>query len=180
MESFAPASRPRLNSEVALLKHLGIPDFRHLSKDAFFRFLETLPDTDPEVALSVLGQVPDLATFARSALVDATEAFDALLASNEASRTMVHAVHMKRLDVLRAELEKELTAEQWARVLDDLREVNANELGIHADGRRWLSESLRAKLAVSAAAAMGLAAVIFTASKVGDTAVGGFGRLLRS
>lgn len=175
-----PVCRPTHNTEVALLNHLGIPDFRHLSKDTFFRFLESLPDTDPEVAIRVLGQVPELATFARAALADATETFNASLASHAASREMVHAVHMKRLEILKAELEKDLTPEQWVRVLDDLREVNANELDVDAQGSRWLSDSLKAKLAVSAAAAFGLAAVVLTVSKSGSKAGTGLGRLLKS
>jgi hypothetical protein len=160
-------SRPKLNSELAVLNHLGIPDFRHLSKDTFFRFLETLPDTDPEVALKLLGQVPELAAFARGALADATENFNAALASQSASRQMVHTVHMKRMEILEAELEKDLSPEQWIRVLDDIREVNSNELEVDTQSSAWLSGSLKAKLAAAGMAALGVAAVVVTASKSG-------------
>ena len=173
-------SRPKLNSELAVLNHLGIPDFRHLSKDTFFRFLETLPDTDPEVGLKLLGQVPELAAFARGALADATENFNAALASQSASRQMVHTVHVKRMKILEAELEKDLSPEQWIRVLDDIREVNSNELEVDSQGSAWLSDSLRAKLAAAGVAALGVAAVVLTASKSGTKIGASAGRLFKS
>lgn len=180
MASSESAGRPRYDSDVAVLGALGIPDFRHLSKETFFRFLETLPHTDPEVALKLLGQIPELATFARAALADATENFNTAVAAHADSRSMVHAVHLRRLYILEAELEKNLTPEQWVRVLDDIREVNSNELDVDAQGNRWLSDSLKTKLAGAAAVALGIAAIVLTASKSGGKSGGGVGRLLRS
>jgi hypothetical protein len=179
-EPSAPGGRPRLSSELAVLDHLGIPDFRHLSKDTFFRFLETLPDTDPAVALELLGQVPELAAFARGALADATENFNAVLESQSTSQQMAHAVHMKRLEILEAELDKELTPEQWIRVLDDIREVNSNELNVFRENSAWLSDSLRAKLAATGGAALGLAALVFAASQARSKDGPGAGRIFRS
>lgn len=179
-EPSGSAGRPRHSSEIAVLNHLGIPDFRHLSKDTFFRFLETLPDTDPEVALKLLGQVPELAAFAKDALADATENFNAALASQSASRQMVHSVHMKRLEILEAELEKDLSPEQWIRVLDDIREVNANELDVDTQSSAWLSDSLKAKLAAGGVAALGVVAVVVAASKSGKQIGTGAGKIFRS
>lgn len=91
-----------------------------------------------------------------------------------------HEVHPRRLQILEAELEEELTPEQWLRVLEDIREVNSNELDVDAEGNRWLSDSLKTNLAGAAAVALGSAAIVLTASKPGSRSGGGVGRLLRA
>ena len=48
--------------EKDLLKMLGIPSFRHMSKDKLASFVSALPDIDPDVAKKALEQFPDLST----------------------------------------------------------------------------------------------------------------------
>ena len=45
-------------SEEEVLKKLGIPDFRHMTKDKVITFVSALPDMDPEVAKKALEQFP--------------------------------------------------------------------------------------------------------------------------
>lgn len=49
-------------SEKDLLKMLGIPTFRHMTKDKLASFVSALPFTDPEVAKKALEQFPELST----------------------------------------------------------------------------------------------------------------------
>lgn len=46
--------------EKDLLKMLGIPSFRYMSKEKLASFVSALPDVDPDVAKKALEQFPDL------------------------------------------------------------------------------------------------------------------------
>lgn len=48
-------------SEKQVLEMLGIPDFRHLSKDRIMFFTSALPQMEPQVAIAALQQVPHFA-----------------------------------------------------------------------------------------------------------------------
>ena len=48
-------------SEKQVLEMLGIPDFRHLSKDRIMSFTSALPQMEPQVAIAALQQVPHFA-----------------------------------------------------------------------------------------------------------------------
>lgn len=51
----------RTLSEQKVLKKLGIPDFRHMSKDKIVAFTTMLPKMDSEVAKKALEQFPEFA-----------------------------------------------------------------------------------------------------------------------
>lgn len=51
----------RTLSEQKVLKKLGIPDFRHMTKDKIVAFATMLPKMDPEVAKKALEQFPEFA-----------------------------------------------------------------------------------------------------------------------
>lgn len=48
-------------SEKQVLEMLGIPDFRHLSKDRIMSFTSALPQMESQVAIAALQQVPHFA-----------------------------------------------------------------------------------------------------------------------
>lgn len=51
----------RTLSEKKVLKKLGIPDFRHMTKDKVVEFASMLSRMDPEVAKKALEQFPEYA-----------------------------------------------------------------------------------------------------------------------
>ena len=51
----------RTLTEQKVLKKLGIPDFRHMTKDKIVAFATMLPKMDPEVAKKALEQFPEFA-----------------------------------------------------------------------------------------------------------------------
>lgn len=51
----------RTLTEKKVLKKLGIPDFRHMTKDKIVAFATMLPKMDPEVAKKALEQFPEFA-----------------------------------------------------------------------------------------------------------------------
>jgi hypothetical protein len=158
---------PSYNSEVELRNALGIDSWRNLSKDTFLRFLDELPDVDPEVALKLLEQVPEITSLARGAIDDATKIYEAALTSNARSQEMVHEVHLKRLEILKSELEKGLSPDERMRVLDEIREVNANALQMDAENKRFLSDQFDKKLLASGVAAAAVLGLVFAAARSG-------------
>lgn len=133
------------NNEADLLEELGLESWRNLSKDKFVQFLAMMPEMDKEVALKVISQFPEFAKFARVALEDATKAFESALSSNERSQASVHEIHLERLAILKAELDKDLTPDERMRVLDDIREVSEKSADKDTENKEFLAEQLNKK-----------------------------------
>ena len=117
----------RYTSEVDGKEVLGIESWRNLSKDKFLRFLSALPEMDKEVALQLIGQIPEITASAKAVLEDAAKAYDSLVDSNARSMEMVHQIDTAVLAILKDELDKDLTPEERMRVLEQVRDVS------HAD-----------------------------------------------
>ena len=58
----------RTLTEQKVLKKLGIPDFRHMTKDKIVRFATMMPKMDPEVAKKALEQFPEFSKTAQEIL----------------------------------------------------------------------------------------------------------------
>jgi len=139
-----------------------------------------MPEIDKEVALKLIGQLPEITMLARVALDDAGKAYDAALTSNARSQEMVHQVHLERLAILKAELDKDLSPEDRMRVLDDIRDVNSSALLMDTENKKFLAEQFDKRLGVVVAAAVTLAAVVFAATKSGHKPGTGAGRVFGS
>lgn len=151
------------NNEADILKALGLESWRNLSKDKFVQFLAMMPEMDKEVALKVISQFPEFTKFARSAQEDTTKAFEAALDSNERSQANVHEIHLERLAILKAELDKELTPDERMRVLDDIREVGESSAAKDTENKGFLAEQFTMK-ALSTAVTV-LALLVFVGAR---------------
>src|SRR4051794_25527059 len=129
----------RYNSEVELRDSLGLSSWHQLSKSTVFNLVERLQDTDPEVALKLISQVPEISTLVQGAMDDAGKAHDVTVAANMRGLEMVHQVHMERLAILRAELEKDLSVDERLRVLDDIGQINSQALEKDTENKTFLS-----------------------------------------
>src|SRR3954453_22630509 len=69
-------------NELALLRRMGVPSFRHVTKDLLVDLVDGLPPLDPELALHVLAQVPHLAKLASDVLADNARAHQDTLQAN--------------------------------------------------------------------------------------------------
>jgi hypothetical protein len=168
---------PPYTSEVEIRNALGIEPGKNLSKDTFLRFLDRLPEVDPEVALKLIDQVPEIAKLARGVLDDAAKAYHAALTSNARGQEMVHQIHLEHLEILKAELlRKDLTAEERMRVYKEIRDVNSNALLKDTENKRFISALFDKTLAAGVTAAA-VIAVVVVAARSGDKPTLGAGRL---
>lgn len=159
----------RYTSEVEVKDALGLPDWRHLRKEHVLQLMSMLSDMDSRVALNILGQLPDIAVFARVAMEDVAKGHDASLSSNARSMEMVHEVHMARLELLRGELGREgLSADERLNLVNEVRDVHASALAKDTENKKFLSEQFDKGLMGVVASAVALAAVVFAAAKAGS------------
>lgn len=155
---------------------LDIESWGNLSKDKFLRFLDSLPEIDPELALMLIDQVPEITKLARAALDDATTAHDAALNSNARGQEMVHEIHVQRLEILKDELGKDLTPEERMRVFDEIKDVNSNALLKDTENKRFISALFDKKLGAAALTGAAFFAFVFVVTRSGDKPPLGAGR----
>ena len=170
---------PPYTSEVWIRNALGIESWRNLSKDTFLRFLDSLPEVDPEVALKIIDQVPEITKLAQGALDDVAKGYDVALTLNARGQEMVHQIHLERLGILKAELRKDLTPEERMRVLDEIRDVNSNALLKDTENKRFISALFDKKLAAAGLTAAAIV-VVLALARSGDKPTLGAGRLFGS
>lgn len=126
-----------------------------------------LSDMDSRVALNILGQLPDIAIFARVAMEDVAKGHDATLSSNARSMEMVHEVRMARLELLKGELSKDVSPEERLYLVSEVREVHVDALAKDTENKRFLSEQFDKRLMGVLAGAVALAGVVYAAAKAG-------------
>lgn len=94
-------------TEVEVLRKLGIPDFRHLSKDKVMSFASMLQDMDPEVAKKALEQFPEFAKVSLQAMTDYKETLNKTLEKDKDSSNRVYDAYDQIISTLRIAVEKE-------------------------------------------------------------------------
>jgi hypothetical protein len=166
----------RYTSEVDVKEVLGIESWRNLSKDTFLRFLAALPEMDKEVALQLIGQIPEITASAKAVLEDAAKAHDSLVDSNARSMEMVHQIDTAVLAILKDELDKDLTPEERLRVLEQIRDVHMRKHSKDTENKEFLAAQFDKRLGVALVVAAGVVAVVFGTAKSGGRP-GGISRL---
>ena len=151
-------------NESEILKALDMESWRNLSKEKFLGFLAMMPEMDTEVALKLIGQLPEFAKFASAVLEDVRRAFKATLSANDHSMEDAHQIGMERLAILKAELNKDLSPGDRLRLLAEIRDVHERALAKDSDNKKFLGEQFT-KMAAAALAAVVLS-LVFVGARV--------------
>lgn len=157
----------RLMNEEEVLKKLGIPDFRHLSKNTAIEFIGSIPQMDPEVAKKALEQFPELANMALGLAKEYKEglekAFEENGKSSDASLAVINAI----IEVLTEELKKEeCTAEERLHIIDKLTDLAKLTTEVHKDNQNFILKGLAIFAGVVGTVAIGAIAVLGANGKV--------------
>lgn len=125
----------RTLSEQKVLKKLGIPDFRHLSKDNVVKLATLLPKMDPEVAKKSLEQFPNFEETSLGLVQEYGRSFEILTATNKDSGDHAFASFERTKNILEKELERgeNLTFEQRAHIVDQILKVDEMIAELHKD-----------------------------------------------
>src|SRR3954453_861935 len=168
-------------SELALLRRMGVPSFRHVSKDLLVDLIDGLPTLDPEVALQVLAQVPHLTTVASAVLADNASAHQATLQANAHGGDQLHELRLARQRALIELLAREgVSDEVLLRAMSDLGDLEDRARQDDAANKRWLSEQSETRMKAALALAAGVAVIVLGAAKSGGQPVSALSRLLSS
>lgn len=114
----------RTLTEKKVLRMLGIPDFRHMTKDKIIQFASMIPKMDPDVAKKALEQFPE---FAKSATEIVSYYKDILykgIDENTASVNSFYATCDAIIDTLRDQLQDEsMTLENKTLIINKMVEL---------------------------------------------------------
>ena len=109
----------RTLTEKKVLKKLGIPDFRHLTKDKVVQFMSMLPRMDPEVAKKALEQYPEMAKSVVGIATDFKETLEKGMNDNAESVKAFYETCNSIIDSLKQDLaDDEITREERERIYD--------------------------------------------------------------
>lgn len=107
----------RTLAEKKVLKKLGIPDFRHITKEKIVKFSSMLPYMDPEVAKKALEQFPTFKELASDIVIEFDKTLEKILSENEVSQQVYYDACNSIIASLQDELKQEtLTPEERDRI----------------------------------------------------------------
>lgn len=107
----------RTISEQKVLHKLGIPDFRHMTKEKIVEFATMLPKMDPEVAKAAIAQFPNFKDLSLALVDRYKEVLNVILHENRADQEAFYEACNLILETMRDELGQEgLTAEDRDRI----------------------------------------------------------------
>jgi len=115
---------PRLLPEKKVLKKLGIPDFRHMTKDKIVSFVSMLPRMDPEVAKAAIEQFPEFTGMAKEIVNQYTDIVNRVIEQDkDKHKDFIEACNII-LEALREELkDKDIDRDERSRIEDKMIDV---------------------------------------------------------
>jgi len=133
----------RTLAEQKVLKKLGIPDFRHMTKDKVVKFASLLPKMDPQVAMKALEQFPEFVGSAKEMLSYYKETIDKALDSNNESVKSNYEICNTILLSLKDQLEDEaLTFEQKMIVEEKMIDVAKLAAEIDKENKNFIIKAI--------------------------------------
>ena len=153
----------RTLTEQKVLKKLGIPDFRHITKDKIVQFASMLPRMDPEVAKKALEQFPEFAKSAKEIVSYYKDivykGFDENTASVNSFYAMCDAIN----DALREQLQDEnLTFEEKSVIIDKMIELAKMKAEKDTENKKFIS-GIIGKVTLGIGVAVGAVAAVLGA-----------------
>lgn len=153
--------------EAKALKKLGIPDFRHMTKNKVVEFASMLPKMDPEVAKAVLQQFPNFKELASGLISEYKNAVDKAMESNKQSQDSFYKTCDSIINALQNELMLDsINSEDRSRIEEKMIEVARMVSEKDSENKKFILKimgALSIAIGVTAAAA---AAVLGSSSKL--------------
>lgn len=111
-------------TELQVLKQLGIPDFRHLTKDKVIAFASMIPQMDREVAKKALEQFPNFASTSLEIMNDYKDIIERLIKDEQESSMTCYDMYNRVMSSLEKMLEKDtLTFDEECYILQQMKDV---------------------------------------------------------
>jgi hypothetical protein len=131
-------------SEAKVLKKLGIPDFRHMTKEKVVSFVSMLPYMEPEVAKKALEQFPEFAKTAMAIIENLKATIEEAIKGNAKNMEVFNGACLDTLESLRTRLSgTELSAEEKAEVIACMMQVLSLMAQKDSENKAFLSGLVR-------------------------------------
>ena len=155
-------------TETQVLKKLGIPDFRHLSKENVMSFASMIQDMEPEVAMKAIEQFPDFAKTAISALSDYRSVLEKAFADDKESANQCFAIYNRIMDALAKCLDRDnLSFEERQYYIEQMKEVAQMASQKDSEGKKFKWANLAALGTLVIAVIASAASLLGEDSKIG-------------
>lgn len=153
----------RTLTEQKVLKKLGIPDFRHMTKDKIAHFASALPRMDSEVAKAALEQFPEFAESATEIVSYYKDVVYKGFGENTASVNSFYAMCDAVKDILHEQLQDEnLTSEEKLVIIDKIMELTKMTAEKDSENKKFISGVI-GKVTLSIGIAVGAVAAVLGA-----------------
>ena len=149
----------KFSNEIQVMSALGLQSWRNLSKDNMLAIASMIPDMDKDVLLKIIEQIPELTRLALGALETIEAQHERSLNFNEKSNQRVHAAYEDTREIIKGDLDREITSKERANIHKLLMESADKQSTKDTENKRFIE------------ALFGKAAVIVVASVVGLLAV---------
>lgn len=158
----------RTLTEQKVLKKLGIPDFRHMTKDKIIQFATCLPKMDPEVAKKALEQFPEFAKSATEIVSYYKDVVEKSFDENNTSLFSFYASCDAIIDCLREQLKDgELSFEEKNIIIDKMIELAKMKADKDTENKKFIADIV-GKVGLSIGAALlAVGAVLGTQTSIG-------------
>lgn len=111
-------------TEAKVLTKLGIPDFRHLTKDKVVSFVSMLPHMDTEVAKKALEQFPEFSSTALSITESLKASVEQAMCSNASNMETFNSACLTTLEGLKERLNApEISPEEKESIISSMMQV---------------------------------------------------------
>jgi len=155
----------RTIKEKQVLRRLGIPDFRHMTKDKVIKFANMMPYMDREVAKAALQQFPEFKDMACNIIFQFKESICYSMEYNDKSQNEFYKTCNDIISSLQKELEKEnITSEERDRIEDKMIKIAIMKKEKDTENKNFLLKSNRTLFGLGAL--FGLTAGSILGSKI--------------
>ena len=154
----------KYRSELELKEQLGIDSWRNLSKDKMMEFAQLMSTTDPGILRAIIEQFPSFTEFANNVIDSLDQGYQVAIASNERSMDAFHEACREVREILKGELNRELSQEERLRLLDCLLRLVEMQSQKDTEIKRFLEGLFEKKGSMLASVALSALVVLASAA----------------
>ena len=134
------------DNEQDVLQKLGIPSWRHLSKDKFMDFIAVMPEMSNEVRLKIIEQIPQFAKLCTEGLDAAKEAILKIVDKNEVTTAaIINLIDLIRENIAQGLNREGISFEERKFLIEKLMELAKMYNGMDARSKKFF-ETIYGKL----------------------------------
>lgn len=118
-------------AEQKVLKELGVPDFKHITKDNIVMLRTALDKCDPEVAKTIIAQIPETLKFSSEYVSTVGYYTSKTLENDKLSSEVINEQNLKIIDSFTSKLNDPNSSEEiQSKTIDALVHINDNNTSI--------------------------------------------------